>query len=301
MVPPGARKKLKHTYNHLIFIAIALGIVFPTEGALRPWLSFSLGTMLFLNFSQLQLSGLRPRWSLVWKTLLAWLVILPLLAWALGYVVPSEFAVGLLLVAITPSAMATPILTRLMGGHFEFAVLCSVGSSLIAPFSYSLVASLVGSEASPRSLFFSVLCNVLKLVLIPFGLSLAIRLWRPLRAEVLKRAFFSKYILLFVVFSAVSLSSQSFREYNSSTLTLLALVTTVLVLGAFGLGYMLDKNKAERIAASVSVGQKNTGLCLWVVLNFFGKPAALVVVLYIVAQHLVSGSMIMLFSKHSKV
>ncbi len=69
----------------------------------------------------------------------------------------------------------------------------------------------------------------------------------------------------------------------------------MLVLCSFGLGYLLGDSARDKRATSVVLGQKNTGLCLWLVVNFFALPAALVVVLYIVIQHAVSGGMIVWF------
>jgi predicted Na+-dependent transporter len=291
---------MKFLFNYLIFAAATLGVFFPTMGGMRAYLSIALGSMLFLNFTQLRISQVRVNGWMEGRVIVCWLLLLPSIGFVLGKFLPDEFLVGLVLVAITPSAMATPVLTRLMGGNFELAVLLSVVTSLLAPFGYSGVSMLMGDSSAGGGSFVSVLLNVLQLILIPFVLSLLARLHKGVRVKIDTLGFLSKYILLFVVFSAVSMSSQRFREYDWQQILLVGSATLTLVLCAFGLGYLLGNNVRDKLATSVVLGQKNTGLCLWLVVNFFASPAALVVVLYIVIQHAVSGFMIVWFGSRGE-
>jgi BASS family bile acid:Na+ symporter len=278
--------------SFMIFFAIALGIAFPLGPGAKPFIGLFLGLMLFLNFCRFNPREARPfRREILWALLL-WMIPIPgATLLARGLLTPAQ-AMGLYLVAITPAAMGSPVIVHHLRGNFELSVTVVLLTSLVAPFLVPLSLSLVwGTETvSPWPLFW----NVFGLISTPLVVATAVRQvkrWQPFVTKASHRA---NEVFMLLVYSSVATVADRLRALSLETVALLGFLALLLALLQFGVGYLLSRERSVRFALSVGLGQKNTGMTLWIAVMFLHPDTALIPVLYIIAQHLVSGTMMAL-------
>jgi BASS family bile acid:Na+ symporter len=276
----------------MIFVAIALGLAFPLGPGAKPLIGFFLGLLLFLNFCRFnpgEAKVFRP--EILWALLL-WMVLLPAVTLLARGLMTPEQAMGLYLVAVTPAAMGSPVIVHHLRGNFELSVALVLMTSLVAPFWIPFSLSLVwGTDAvSPWPIFW----NVFGLISVPLIAATAVRQVKRFRPFVTKMSHRANEVFMLLVFSSVATVADRLRALSWGVVALLGLLALLLALLQFGLGYLLSRERSVRFALSVGLGQKNTGMSLWIAVMFLHPDTALIPVLYIIAQHLVSGAMMAL-------
>jgi BASS family bile acid:Na+ symporter len=272
-----------------IFIAIVIGLAFPLGVAAKPLIGLFLGLLLFLNFCRFEPSKGNFLRVEILPALLVWLVVMPLFSRALGLLLSPAEALGLYLVAITPAAMGSPVIVYFLRGNFELSVAFVVITSLLAPICIPISLAIAWGDNAVSG--WRIFYNVAGLIGIPLVSAILIRQISFLKPAVAKISARSGEVFILLVYAAVATVADRLRSLPFFTLALLAGAALVLALVQFASGYLLSRERPIRFALSIGIGQKNTGLSVWIAIMFFKPEAALVPVLYIIAQHLVSGIM----------
>ncbi len=273
----------------MVFVAISIGIAFPLGPGAKPLIGIFLSLLLFLNFCRFQPKEASfARIEILWA-LLAWAILLPAAALLARSVLPPEQAMGLYLVAITPAAMGSPVIVHHLRGNFNFSVTLVLLTSLLAPLliPLSLLLSWGTTTISPWPIFW----NVLGLISAPMAAAFFVRKVKHWQPFVTKATHHSNEVFMLLVFSSVATVAERLRALSPHTLGILGALSLALALLQFGLGYVLSRERSVRLAISVALGQKNTGMSLWIAVMFLHPDTALIPVIYIIAQHIVSGFM----------
>jgi BASS family bile acid:Na+ symporter len=280
----------------MVFAAIVIGIAFPLGPSAKPLIGVFLSLMLFLNFCRFNPKEASfVRVEIVWA-MLAWAIFLPATTLLGRIIVPPDQAMGLYLVAITPAAMGSPVIVHHLRGNFNLSVTLVLLTSLLAPLiiPFSLSLSWGATNISPWPIFW----NVLGLISAPMAAAFfvkKVKRWQPFVTKATHR---SNEVFLLLVFSSVATVAERLRALSPLTLGILGALALTLALLQFGLGYALSRERSLRLAISVALGQKNTGMSLWIAVMFLPPDTALIPVIYIIAQHIVSG--IMMAASHRK-
>lgn len=269
-------------------LAIGCGALLPGLSAYAGWIRWLLFAMLFLGFSAMPLSRLRPekahlRLLLAWPLFIAfgWLLLLPF---------GRDAQLACLLVAATPTATAAPVITGMLGGDVGFVSVAFLGSNLIGAFLLPVILSLAGAGRIPSTLPF--LAQTLVLVLLPLGLSIAVR--RLPRSEIRLRPFrrlsFPLWLAALVLASAkTSGFMRSHRETGVGTVLAIAGGSALLCALHFLVGRSIG-GEERALEAGQSLGQKNTMLTLWLGLSAFGPVPALGPAFYVLWHNLWNAS-----------
>lgn len=273
----------------LIFIAIAVGLAFPLGVSAKPLIGLFLGLLLFLNFCRFEVSSGNFFRVEIIPALVVWLVVMPMFSRALGLLLSPSEALGLYLVAITPAAMGSPVIVHFLRGNFELSVAFVVLTSLLSPICIPLSLAIAWGENTVSG--WSIFSNVAFLIGLPLLSAIIVRRIVFLKALVDKAALRSGEVFVLLVYAAVATVADRLRSLTFATLALLAAAALILALVQFAAGYLLSRTRPVKLALSVGIGQKNTGLSVWIAIMFFKPEAALVPVLYIICQHIVSGVM----------
>lgn len=201
-------------------------------------------------------------------------VIIPLSYWLMP---TPELFLGFVVIASTPPGVAVIPFSHILDGDLKYSIVGVLGAFLasifLAPFIVSTFAKMEGG-IDPLHLFVS----MIKLILIPLLIS-RLLLWNPIKPTVEKiRGKIVDWGFAFIVFTAVGLNRQVFF----SNFDILLLVSFVLFIGTFGLGWVYDKFcKALKISKPVAVTQnllvtiKSSGFAVVTALSLFGKEAAI--------------------------
>lgn len=276
-------------------VAILLGILLPQAHVLSPALPFMIGLMMFLTF----VGKVPPQqhgytFKIEVKAFLASLVMLAVL-WGVVefFQLPREVLLGGAIICLCPPANAAPAMAKVLGGNPVLALKIFLSGNIIACFSIPLIYGyLTGTDASFTEVVWKIFNSIQPIISIPLAIALGIRSFYPELAD--KAARFQKYTLLvwtLSVFVILAKASFDIREmgfvelWNSGKLPMLALVSLILCLVQFVVGWFSDKK--HPIESSQSMGQKNTTLVIWISSLYAGPVAAIAPTCYVIWQNLV--------------
>lgn len=190
-------------------------------------------------------------------------VIMPSIAFLLAkaFSLPSDLAVGVILVGSCPGGTSSNVMTYLARGNTALSVACTTVSTLLSPLLTPIIFYLLASqwlEIDTSAMFMS----VLKMVLFPIFLGLIVRaLFKQFIMQ------FSRTMPLVSVISIVLILAAVVAVSKDKIIESGLLIFTVVVLhNGFGylLGYLAAKafklNLADSKAIAIEVGMQNSGL-----------------------------------------
>lgn len=208
-------------------------------------------------------------------------LLLPLLgflvAWA--FRLPTELAVGLVLLAACPSGSSSNALTFLARGNVALAVTLTVISALVTFLSVPLLVNLAlqvfGGEA--RTIRLPVgptIAHLAVLVLVPVTLGMAVRRFATAFAQRVEPMVgrFSMVVLLVVIVALVYVE----RHKMGGMLVQVGPAALTLCCAAIGLGYLLGRATGlvlrDAITVGMEVGVQNATLAMVIALTLLQSP-----------------------------
>ncbi len=269
---------------YLLFVII-LGILFPYGTVFDFLLVPFLMLILFLAFIKIDLKF--PRFY--FKEILSVFIGLFLTAGIAFFVgkflnLPLSWHIGLVLAALTPTALGSPIIVNLAKGNLmlitqsilatNFATILYLPAFIYLFFQKEIVIDpiLIGEK-------------ILILLIIPF-----------LIAFILKKTKKDAYIknisshiafplLCFLIWIVISKNSERILDafFNYSWYFLIIALLTIL---NYSLGYIISFSKNKTV--SIALGHKNTVMTIWIALAFFDPVVALVPTIYLICHHVVN-------------
>ena len=236
-------------------------------------LMFDLG--LALQPKDFQLITQRPKAMLA--GLIGQIVLLPIVAWAVGSVfhVAPLFFLGIMLIACCPGGSSSNVISMLAGGDVALSVSLTAFSSIItlftSPFIMDLMTQHVGTDMDVHLPVGNLLVQNLVLMAVPIlaGLWIAVRhasLAQRMH-NVLKRLAFPCLILLATVFFIQN------REVIVREFPQLGLCMTVLILlsmaGGVGLSWLMRLTGREQRTIVIEIGMQNAAQAITIATSPF--------------------------------
>jgi bile acid:Na+ symporter, BASS family len=216
---------------------------------------------------------------------------LPFLAFSLLRRVDVDLALVGFITAVTPTAIAAPVVVGFLHGRVEYAVtamlLTNIGIAIMIPFTLPLVAGSTGEVST-----WEVLPQVLLVMFVPLMLAgLARLLPTDIRALIRKGKPVTFPIWLLVLFAVTSKAS-AFIQSNASIsgwrLVEIALISLAICAVNFAVGGWIGGPAFHREASQV-LGQKNNSFTIWLALTYLNPLAALGPTFYVVYHNLYNG------------
>jgi BASS family bile acid:Na+ symporter len=250
-----------------VILFAVLGFAFPTQFTwITPYITILLGVIMFgmgLTLSADDFKELLRRPLHVLIGVLVQYTVMPLLAFGLAYGLglPSEIAVGVILVGCCPGGTASNVMTFLAKGNIALSVAITTVSTLLAPFLTPFLILFFAKEwlpVSPGSLFLS----ILQAVLLPIIAGLIVQFF--FKKQVKKAVQVLPLVSVLGIVAIVTAVVGGNREnIIQSGLLIFAVVVLHNGLGLF-LGFVLAKcfkmDYALQKAVSIEVGMQNSGL-----------------------------------------
>ncbi|AWL12180.1 Pantothenate precursors transporter PanS [Saliniradius amylolyticus] len=234
--------------------------------------------------------------------ILAQFLILPLMTWALTMVIPmpTQVALGLILVGSCPGGSFSNIMTYLARGNTAMSVSMTGIASLAAvgmtPFNFALYASLNPATAEllkqiavpPQD----ILMVVVFVLAIPLSLGLLAGRWLPVFAQRSEGAFrfISLFTLLLFVLIALARNWSEFVAGASIFLLVVVFHNALALMVGWVTARGMKLNNADTRAVTLEVGLQNSGLGLGIIFTFFGSLTEMAIIAAAWGiWHLVSG------------
>lgn len=190
-------------------------------------------------------------------------VIMPAIAFALAklFVLPTDLAIGVILVGACPGGTSSNVMTYLAKGNTALSVACTTISTLLAPLLtpiifYVLASQWIDIDAS------AMFASVLKMVLFPIFLGLVIRaLLKKQMAQISQTMPLVSVIAIVLILAAVVAGSKD--KIIASGLLIFGVVVLHNCLG-YLVGFIAAKalrlNNYDSKAIAIEVGMQNSGL-----------------------------------------
>nr|WP_314401204.1 bile acid:sodium symporter family protein [uncultured Aggregatibacter sp.] len=190
-------------------------------------------------------------------------VIMPAIAFALAklFALPTDLAIGVILVGACPGGTSSNVMTYLAKGNTALSVACTTISTLLAPLLtpvifYVLASQWIDIDAS------AMFASVLKMVLFPIFLGLVIRaLLKKQIAQISQTMPLVSVIAIVLILAAVVAGSKD--KIIDSGLLIFGVVVLHNCLG-YLVGFIAAKalrlNNYDSKAIAIEVGMQNSGL-----------------------------------------
>lgn len=272
---------LGKTFAVWVIIAAALAYLLPSQFTfLAPFISPLLGIVMFgmgLTLKSSDFSEVVKRPKDVLIGILGQFIIMPCLAFALCKILqlPSEIAVGVILVGCCPGGTASNVMTFLGKGDVPLSVTISACTTVMAPIVTPALIYLFANqwvEVDPVSMFVS----IIEIMVLPIVAGVLINRFagQYVRAAVPALPLISVCAIVAIVMAVVAVSQKKIAETG---LIIFAVVILHNCLG-LALGYAmakllkLDIKKCK--ALSIEVGMQNSGLGVALAMAHFSPLSA---------------------------
>lgn len=282
----------------LLVAIVALVLPEPVHTVLpTSWVNPLLGIVMFGMGMTLKLSDFKVVFTKP-KAVIAGIfeqfIIMPLLAWVLCIVfqLPSELAVGVILVGCCPGGTSSNVMTYLAKGDVALSVGMTACTTIMAPIVTPALVLLLAGETVDVS-YVSMLLSIVQVVLLPIIVGFIIN------------AIFSKFaencgkVLPLVSVIAISLIIMAVVSANAAKLMTVGWLIIVVVMlhnvGGYALGYgaarILGLSRAQIRTISIEVGMQNSGLATSLAtVHFANYPLAAVPGAVFSVWHNISGA-----------
>ena len=282
----------------LLVAIIALAVPEPVHAILpTSWVNPLLGIVMFgmgmtLKLSDFKVVFTKPK--AVITGILSQFIIMPLIAWVLCLVfqLPTERAVGVMLVGCCPGGTSSNVMTYLSKGDVALSVGMTACTTIMAPVVTPALVLLLAGQAVDVS-YVSMLMSIVQVVLVPIALGFIIN------AVASKVAQTCSKVLPLVSVIAISLIIMAVVSANAAKLMTVGWLIIVVVMLhnvrgyalGYGVGRALGLSKAQMRTLSIEVGMQNSGLATSLAtMHFASMPLAAVPGAVFSVWHNISGA-----------
>ncbi|HUR60180.1 MAG TPA: hypothetical protein VM029_20825 [Opitutaceae bacterium] len=270
-----------------ILLAMTLGALVPQAHSLAGAIRWLVMTMLFLVFLQTRLTRSALRRSHV--TLLIANIALAYAAWGLGWLVGDrDVALAAFFAAITPTAIAAPVIISFLRGRVDYVVAAFLLTNVSIAALMPILLPIVLGRATPRVVA-AVLVSVGLVVFVPMAAAWLVRAVHARAAEWpgrLRNVSFGMWVvMIFLITANASDFVRQHPELPRRSLIEIAGTTLVICICNFALGRWIGGREFGR-EASQSLGQKNTTFTIYLALTHASPLVALGPTCYVIWHNL---------------
>lgn len=276
-------KKFFSSYFFIISLALVLGVVLsdPARIYLAPYVAYFLGTILFFSTIKIDLRDvfgeLKEAKTILIITFLM-LVVFPLVVFLTTHLMAPQYAVPFLILAAMPAGMTAPFLAEISGGRQSLALVVTVITSLLAPFTIPLLLKLLAGEVVAVS-YWDILISLATVIFIPFVLAQLVR-WvggiREIKKKYAKMFRTISLILLgLLVAGIISKQAEALLiglADGDSLVTLGALIVLFVIFHIAGYYLVWWRDRRDRLTITVTLSYMNFTLAVYLVDTFFTDP-----------------------------
>lgn len=287
-----------NTFAIWVILFAILSFIAPQGFAwISPYINLLLGIIMFgmgltLKFNDFKRVVTAPKEVIT--LVVAQYTIMPLLAVILVFVfqLPTEIAIGVILVGCSPGGTSSNVMTYLAKGNMALSVTATAFSTILAPVVTPALTLLLASAWLPVS-FSSMFFSIIQIVLIPIGLGILVQYL--LGTKVDKAVGVLPLVSVVGIIGVLtSVVANNVQNIISSGLLIFGVVILHNLLGylvGFLLGKALRFDLVDTKTLSIEVGMQNSGLAATLATTHFSPMAAVPGALFSV-WHNISGSLV---------
>ena len=206
----------------------------------------------------------------------------------------EELAQGLMICVFAPVATASPVVGGLLGANVTvmttYVLISNVVVALLAPLFFSII--MPDSGVTFFISFLHISKSTLMLLILPIVISLLIKKYTPKGFEVVKRlqpVSFYLWAVCMMVLIGSTIHTIMIQENSNYLLELIMIVGALLIcIVQFSLGRKLGTKYGDMVAGRQMMGQKNTGIAIWLAMAYLTPMSTVAPTAYIIWQNLMN-------------
>lgn len=285
----------------IVLIVAALSLFFPKSVSFikTSYVNYLLMIVMFgmgltLKFEDFKVVFTRPKDIIIGAV--AQFTIMPLLAFLLSMIfkLPTELAVGVILVGTCPGGTSSNVMTYLAKGDVALSVGMTSVSTILAPFATPLLTLLyAGQRVNVNAV--NMFISIVQVVIIPIGLGFIInRFFHKFTSHIKEiLPLISVLAIVSIVAAIVSANSSRLMQVGYLIIIVVALHNCLGYLLGFIIGKLLRLDNSKCKAISIEVGMQNSGLATSLAATHFASmPLATVPGAIFSVWHNISGSIV---------
>ena len=284
----------------LIVIAVAALALFAPQTCLwvkTSWINWLLGIVMFgmgltLKMDDFKVVFSRPKDIII--GFIAQFTLMPLIAFALtkAFSLPTEIAVGVILVGTCPGGTSSNVMTYLSKGDVPLSVGMTAVSTLFAPLMTPLLTLLYAGQRVDVNAV-AMFLSIVKVVLLPITLGLVCNyFFEKVTREIVRiLPLISTIAIIMIIASVVSANSARLKTVGVMVVIVVILHNLLGYAAGFGVGKLLRLNTTKCRALSIEVGMQNSGLATSLAATHFAQyPLATIPGAVFSVWHNISGA-----------
>lgn len=271
--------QLLQSYILILFIALFVGLVF--ADVVKPVSSYGAYLLAAIFF----MSALKIDFKEAWKcikdyrmlavTNIVMLLVFPAVVYYLTLLILPQYAIAFMILAAMPCGMTCPLLAEVTGGRQDLALVLTISTSLLAPFTIPLVIHLLAGSAVAVS-FMTMFLSLVKTVILPIALANVVKLvWnKKISAASYRFKPISLLLLGLLIMGIVSKQADMIIDglRGAFLVSLIALFVLFILFHVAGYFMIYWRDRRDRITISVCLTYMNFTLAIFLVGEFFTDP-----------------------------
>ena len=293
-------------YRSLVLpLAIVVGLLFHRYLAMaRPVVPFLIFTILFLNFSSVEVRSLRVR-PLHW-----WLLAFQLVVSLGGYLLLCPFnellAQGVLIGVLSPVAASVVVVACMLGADRStittYTLVGNFGVALLAPVYFSFIGTHVTMPFGQS--FLLILSKIAPTLILPLVLIIVLQLFAPKANDFIARykgaSFYLWSMALMITLGQTIDFIYLHGAGHVSEIIALSVASLVACAVQFAVGKAIGKHYGDTVSGGQGLGQRNTALAIWMSSMYLQPLAATFPAMYSIWQNLYNSYQLWRHDKASK-
>lgn len=262
------------------YIAIFLGVAM-----------FGMGTT--INLENLKNTLANPKVVVI--GVMAQFLVMPIVAWILtvGLSLPTEIAIGVILVGCCPGGTASNVITHIAGGDVTLSVTMTTVSTLLAPFLTPILVYLIVGQKIEVSLL-AMFTTVVKVILIPVIIGIIVNslLGKKMESIAPLLPFISSLAIVLIISGIIALNAQKLLSSGVLVIFVVFLHNIIGLLAGWSIAKVFKLSSKKSTAVAIEVGMQNSGLAVSLAaINFATNPLATLPGAVFSVVHNITGSL----------
>jgi BASS family bile acid:Na+ symporter len=205
-------------------------------------------------------------------------LVMPALGFAAAMLspVPAEIALGFIIVACAPGAMASNVMVYLAGGAVAFSVALTTVSTILSPLLTPTLVKLLGGVFLEIP-FWPMMQTILLTVVLPLvaGMLLRKQLGRHLATARALSPAVAAIAIVVICSYAVAANQERIAAVGGWVIAMVILLNGLGYLAGWGLARLYGFDALHRLTLSIEIGMQNAGLGVALALRHFSPETAL--------------------------
>lgn len=212
-------------------------------------------------------------------------------------------AKGVLVGMLCPVAASSSAVTVMLGGNKEISIAHTLVDNVMIAFLAPVFFSIAGTNAniSFGASVLKILAKILPIIILPLIIVILLKRFSPKTNDRIKK--YETYSLpiwglaLMINFAQTIQYIIYYGKGNERTIYTLAILSFVLCAIQFSLGKLLGAKRHESITAGQALGQKNTGLGIWLAYTYFSPLTSIYPAAYSLWQNILNSIQLYIHDK----